>query len=87
MFMEFLRMWGDKCLMVFLFIFVMSIAILAYHMKELDLQSTALDLAKQILAGLLTLLVAAKAGAAAYLNGKNGSATSTTTTTDSTSTH
>jgi hypothetical protein len=72
--MEFLRMWGDKCLMVFLFLVCLSVGVYAFHVKEPDLASTVVDLAKQILAGLLTLLVAARA-ATTIVNGgkKNGS--------------
>jgi len=56
--MEFLKSWGDKVLMVFLFLVCMGIAVYAFQIKQPDLQSTTMDLAKQILAGLLTLLVA-----------------------------
>ena len=66
-------MWGDKTLMVFLFILCLGVGVYAFHVKEPDLASTVVDLAKQILAGLLTLLVAARA-ATTVVNGggKNG---------------
>jgi hypothetical protein len=85
--MEFLRMWGDKTLMAFLFLTCLGVSIYAFHVKEPDLASTVVDLAKQILAGLLTLLVAARAATTIVSNGgKNGTTTSSTTTTDTTST-
>lgn len=69
--MDFLKYWGDKTLMVFLFLVCLGVGVYAFHVKEPDLASTVVDLAKQILAGLLTLLVAAR-GATVVQNGKNG---------------
>jgi hypothetical protein len=56
--LEFLRQWGDKFLMCVLFLTCLFLAVYAFDIKDPDLQSTTVDLAKQILAGLLTLLVA-----------------------------
>jgi hypothetical protein len=46
--------------MVTLFLVCLSIAIYGYRKNFPDLASTVVDLAKQILAGILTLLVAAR---------------------------
>lgn len=68
--MEFMRQWGDKLIMVTLFSLCIGVGIYAFHVKEPDLASTVVDLAKQILAGLLTLLVAHRVSTIS--NGKNG---------------
>lgn len=82
--MEFMRQWGDKIIMVFLFILCISVGIYAFHTKEPDLASTVVDLAKQILAGLLTLLVAART-VSTVKNGNGGHGGTTTTASGTTS--